>query len=262
MQQVPPLLSSAPRTAVAPISMLATTSDEDIKDEIIMFSDGGRLASELKVAVYGGGSFGTAMACVLGRKGIATTLVVRRPEVVAQINENHTNPYYQSDLLLPSAVRATTDAKEAFDDADFIIHAVPMQYSRGALEKVSHFIRPEVPVVSLSKGIETSTLCFMSDLLPQCLDDDQPLAYVRLHTPRPRHSVSDSLLPSTSCVSTHTSCVSTHTPCVSTHTSCVSTHLDPATASPMCCGRVLLCVAVGFGRGKEDKQAPSSDLHE
>ena len=36
----------------------------------------------------------------------------------------------------------------------------------------------DVPVVSLSKGIETSTLCLMSDLIPQCLGDEQPLAFV------------------------------------------------------------------------------------
>ena len=71
--------------------------------------DGDRLATDIKVAVFGGGSFGTAMACVLGRKGVPCTLVVRKADVVEQINENHVNPYYQSDLLLPSAVRATLD---------------------------------------------------------------------------------------------------------------------------------------------------------
>ena len=45
-------------------------------DVMIELSDGGRPASEIKVAVYGGGSFGTAMACVLGRKGIEAVLVV------------------------------------------------------------------------------------------------------------------------------------------------------------------------------------------
>ena len=44
------------------------------------------------MAVYGGGSFGTAMACVLGRKGIQATLVVRKAEVVEAINTEHRNP--------------------------------------------------------------------------------------------------------------------------------------------------------------------------
>lgn len=80
--------------------------DDENFDEMIKLSGGRtKCASEIKVAVYGGGSFGTAMACVLGRKGVQATLVVRRPDVVDQININHRNPYYQSDLLLPRQVR-------------------------------------------------------------------------------------------------------------------------------------------------------------
>ena len=141
---------------------------------------GGRVipASDLSVAVYGGGSFGTAMACVLARKGIPAKLVVRRQEVVDQINTNHVNPYYQSDLLLPPLLRATVDPEEAFASADFIFHAVPMQFSRKALEDVKHLIRDDVPVVSLTKGIETSTLCLMSDLIPDVLGSGQPVAFV------------------------------------------------------------------------------------
>ena len=40
-------------------------------------------------------------------------------------------------------VRATTDAAEAFRTADFIVHAVPLQATRKALEAVKHRQRPE-----------------------------------------------------------------------------------------------------------------------
>lgn len=154
------------------------TSANAVAEEMIKFSGGVKPASQISVAVYGGGSFGTAMACVLGRKGVRATLVVRRPEVVEQINTKHINPYYQSDLLLPQTVNATLDPVQAFAEADFIFHAVPVQYSRVALQKVAHLIRPDVPVVSLAKGIETTSLCVMSELIPQCLGEDQPVAFV------------------------------------------------------------------------------------
>ena len=167
--------AAAPAKEAAPAKSGAVSK---VPEGMIKLSGGLRPANELNVAVFGGGSFGTAMACVLGRKGIKATLVVRRAEVVEQINANHTNPYYQSDLLLPESVYATLDPQEAFANADFIFHAVPMQYSRAALEKVSHLIRDDVPVVSLAKGIETSTLCLMSEVIPQCLGEDQPVAFV------------------------------------------------------------------------------------
>lgn len=135
-------------------------------------------ASQVKVAVFGGGNFGTAMACVLGRKGVQATLVVRKEAVAEQINTLRINPYYQSDLQLPEAVSATIDAEAAFRDADFIFHAVPVQFTRSALLKVAHLMPPDVPVVSLSKGIETSSLCMMSDLLPELLGEDRPMAFL------------------------------------------------------------------------------------
>jgi hypothetical protein len=174
-----PALSSANPTAGARV--LARSSHAQmvvVPEGYVKLSSGLKPANEVSVAVYGGGSFGTAMACVLGRKGVKTTLIVRKPEVVEQINTKHINPYYQSDLLLPESVFATLDPGPAFEDADFIFHAVPMQYSRAALEKVAHLVPEGVPVVSLSKGIETSTLCLMSEVLPQCLGTDRGYAFV------------------------------------------------------------------------------------
>ena len=151
------LLSSAPIPAFVTLQrcgrrslQMAEAAIENPDEEIRI---GGEMvrASQINVAVYGGGSFGTAMACVLARKGIKATLVVRRPEVVDAINKEHINPYYQSDLLLPPLVRATLDPAEAFGNADFIFHAVPMQATRRALEDVKHLIRPDVPIVSLAK---------------------------------------------------------------------------------------------------------------
>ena len=134
--------------------------------------------TSLKVAVLGGGSFGTAMACALGRKGVQVQLIVRKPAVVEEINANRTNPYYQKGLLLPDTVSATLDPTEAFDGCDFIFHAVPVQFSRATLEKVGPLMPAGVPVISLSKGFETSTLCLMSDVLTECLGADRPLAYL------------------------------------------------------------------------------------
>ncbi|EOD08321.1 hypothetical protein EMIHUDRAFT_53015, partial [Emiliania huxleyi CCMP1516] len=136
------------------------------------------------VAVLGGGSFGTAMSHVLGRKGVNVTLVVRQETVAASINENGTNTAHhpgggasRSPHFLPQ-VRATTDAAAAFADAHFIFHAVPVQFTRDALAKVSHLIPPGVPVISLSKGIETSSLMLMAEVLEDCLGSERPLAFL------------------------------------------------------------------------------------
>eukprot|EP00308_Calcidiscus_leptoporus_P012392 CAMPEP_0119403512 /NCGR_PEP_ID=MMETSP1334-20130426/143420_1 /TAXON_ID=127549 /ORGANISM="Calcidiscus leptoporus, Strain RCC1130" /LENGTH=412 /DNA_ID=CAMNT_0007427459 /DNA_START=159 /DNA_END=1397 /DNA_ORIENTATION=+ len=112
----------------------------------------------------------------LAVKGVLVTMVVRKSEVADSINNRHINSAHQSDLVLPDQVSATTDAAEGLKDVDFIFHAVPVQFSRDYLNHVAHLMPADVPVVSLSKGIETSTLCLMCDVLAECLGEERPIA--------------------------------------------------------------------------------------
>lgn len=132
----------------------------------------------VRVTVLGGGNFGLALASVVAKKGVPTTLLVRSAEVASHINENHRHPTKMSDIALPRLVRATADTKEALNDATYIIHAVPVQYTRSFLESVKHDIPPNVPVLSASKGIETSSLGFMADILKECLGEDRSYAFL------------------------------------------------------------------------------------
>lgn len=132
----------------------------------------------VRVAVMGGGNFGLALATVTARKGIQTTLLVRDEKVAETLNEKHCHPRYMSDVELPELVRATVDPHEALHDATYIIHAVPCQYSRTFLENIASEVPPGVPVLSASKGIETTSLGFMADILKECLGEDRSYAFL------------------------------------------------------------------------------------
>jgi len=132
----------------------------------------------VRITVMGGGNFGLALATVVARKGIPTTLLVRSDEVAAEINETHRHPRYMSDIVLPRTVRATTNTKSALSDATYIIHAVPVQYTREFLQTVKDDIPSGVPILSASKGIETSSLGFMADILKECLGEDRSYAFL------------------------------------------------------------------------------------
>ena len=131
-----------------------------------------------RVAVMGGGNFGIALATICARKGMPTTLLVRSEEVAQAINTTHRHPSKMSDIELPSTLRATSKPEECLPDATFIVHAVPVQYSRSFLEKVAKHIPPNTPVLSGSKGIETTSLGFMADILKQTLGEDRPYAFL------------------------------------------------------------------------------------
>ena len=126
----------------------------------------------------GGGNFGLALATVCARQGIPTTLLVRSQGIADAINTNHTHPRYMTDIELPHRIRATCDPADCLPDATYIIHAVPVQYSRAFLEDVKEHIPAGTPVLSGSKGIEISTLGFMYDILKECLGEERPYAFL------------------------------------------------------------------------------------
>lgn len=132
----------------------------------------------IRVAVMGGGNFGLALATVVARKNIPTTLLVRDEDIANTINTTHRHPRYMSDITLPNLVRATSDPDTALSDATYIIHAVPCQYSRSFLEKVKDYVPAGVPILSASKGIETTSLGFMQDILKDCLGEDRSYAFL------------------------------------------------------------------------------------
>lgn len=132
----------------------------------------------VRVAVMGGGNFGLALATIVARQGIPTTLLVRSQETAEYINKNHQHPVKMSDITLPQKLRATSLPQECLPDATYIVHAVPVQYSREFLKTVKDYIPPSTPVLSGSKGIETSSLGFMADILREELGSDRPYAFI------------------------------------------------------------------------------------
>uniref|UniRef100_A0A7S4AJR7 Glycerol-3-phosphate dehydrogenase [NAD(+)] n=1 Tax=Pseudo-nitzschia australis TaxID=44445 RepID=A0A7S4AJR7_9STRA len=132
----------------------------------------------IRVAVMGGGNFGLAMGAICARQGLPTTILVRDEEIANAINRDHRHPRYMKDIELPTRLRATADPKECLPDATYIIHAVPCQYSRKFLESVKDFIPPQTPILSVSKGIETSSMGFMADVIRDVLGEDRPLAFL------------------------------------------------------------------------------------
>ncbi|KAK7301061.1 hypothetical protein RJT34_11917 [Clitoria ternatea] len=126
-----------------------------------------------KVVVLGGGSFGTAMAAhVANRKAqLEVKMLVRDPQVCFSINERHRNCKYFPDHRLPENVVATMDAKGALLDADYCLHAVPVQFSASFLESVAEYVDPGLPFISLSKGLELNTLRMMAQIIPQALQN-------------------------------------------------------------------------------------------
>jgi glycerol-3-phosphate dehydrogenase (NAD(P)+) len=124
--------------------------------------------SNLKVGLLGGGSWGTTVASLVARNA-PITLWARNPATVAEINQHHRNSKYLGDACLPEKLLATTDIRETVSDADVVVMAIPSQNFRGVLLEVKQHLRPWVPIVSLTKGLELDTRLRMTEIINEVL---------------------------------------------------------------------------------------------
>ncbi len=119
-----------------------------------------------RVAVLGGGSWGTTIAAVMTRN-VEVTLWARNADTVEEINTRHTNLGYLPQATLPEKLVATTDIGAAVGSADVVVMAIPSQHFRSVLRTVQEHIHAWVPVISLTKGLELDTRMRMTQVIEQ-----------------------------------------------------------------------------------------------
>jgi glycerol-3-phosphate dehydrogenase (NAD(P)+) len=126
------------------------------------------MARGIRVAVLGGGSWGTTVAS-LASAHVSTVLWARRASTVDGVNERHENPDYLPGLALHPRLGATGSLEEAVFEADVVVMGVPSQEMRRTLEQLADHVRPWVPFVSLSKGLERGTHMRMTQVIEDVL---------------------------------------------------------------------------------------------
>jgi glycerol-3-phosphate dehydrogenase (NAD(P)+) len=124
----------------------------------------------LRVGVLGAGSWGTTVA-TLASHNTPTVLWARRPELVDEINDRHTNERYLPGFALPDDLPASNSIADVVGAADVVVMGVPSHGFRSVLKEVADCIRPWVPVVSLAKGLEQGTHLRMTELISEILPD-------------------------------------------------------------------------------------------
>jgi glycerol-3-phosphate dehydrogenase (NAD(P)+) len=95
----------------------------------------------------------------------------RRPELCDSINSQAENTDYLPGHRLPYTLRATTSLTEAVDGAELVVMGVPSHGFREVFAELAPELRPTVPVLSLTKGIEQDTLLRMTQVIAEVAPD-------------------------------------------------------------------------------------------
>jgi glycerol-3-phosphate dehydrogenase (NAD(P)+) len=139
--------------------------------------------STARVGVVGAGSWGTALAMVLAKKGHEVRLWSFESEIVDQVNSQRENRTYLPDITLPGSLQATDKLSEAVGGASFVISVSPSQVVHQVMSEAAGDISPDAIVISASKGIELTTLRRMDEVLKAVLMAEQMEGFTVLSGP-------------------------------------------------------------------------------
>lgn len=127
------------------------------------------MAKKIKVGILGAGSWGTTVAALIAKNTVPALLWARNKKTADEINTKHTNERYLPGAKLPKQLLATDDIEQVVKDADIILMVVPSKGFRAVLEIVKNYIRAEVPVISLTKGLEENSELRMTEVIMELL---------------------------------------------------------------------------------------------
>jgi len=119
-----------------------------------------------RVAVVGGGAWGTALASVLARTGRHVALWVYEQELAETINRDRVNADYLPEADLPENIVAHNDVNVTIEGSPVVYFAVPSQFARPVVERLADGLADRTVVIA-TKGIEHSTLSLMSELFTE-----------------------------------------------------------------------------------------------
>jgi glycerol-3-phosphate dehydrogenase (NAD(P)+) len=117
-------------------------------------------------AVIGAGSWGTALAAHLRRRGADVRLWAREAEIADEIRTRRRNPFFLSDVELPEGLDVHGDLPRAVGGAEVIVVAVPSEFVGLTLEAVGTLPRG-VPVLSATKGFDPERHVRMTEMIAE-----------------------------------------------------------------------------------------------
>jgi glycerol-3-phosphate dehydrogenase (NAD(P)+) len=138
-----------------------------------------------KIAILGGGSWGTALAIVLSRarREHDITLWVRDAILAESIRHCRENRHYLPGQLLPLEISVTCEIRKAISGADIAVGAVPTKYARAVYSSAAADIAPRSVFVSAAKGLEPATHKRMSELVSEVFAPNSALRFAVLSGP-------------------------------------------------------------------------------
>lgn len=125
-----------------------------------------------KICVLGAGSWGTALALVVAKKGYNVSMWTLNEDQCSLINETRENRDYLPGVNIPTNIKVTTNIEESVTDSSMIVLAVPSQAIRSICKQIKPFVKSNQILIDVAKGLEKGTGLRLSEVceqeIPEC----------------------------------------------------------------------------------------------
>ena len=154
-----------------------------------------------KISVIGSGGWGIALTILLHKNGHDLTIWSFDKKEAEELKKTRQNKTKLPNILLPEDIKVTDDLREAVDNKDILILAVPSKAIRSVSKSLKNIIKDNQIVVNVAKGLEEDTLATMTDIIEEELKGKNPQVAV-LSGPSHAEEVGKGI-PTTCVVSAH-----------------------------------------------------------
>jgi glycerol-3-phosphate dehydrogenase (NAD(P)+) len=124
-----------------------------------------------KIAVIGAGSWGTALSISLSGNGHSVKIWDVNEEHLKELSQNRENVRYLPEVKFPDGLQIAYSVEEAVTGADIVLFSAPAQHFRSALESALPYLKPEMILVNVAKGIEQKSLKRLSEIAFEKIPD-------------------------------------------------------------------------------------------
>ena len=118
-----------------------------------------------KVAVLGGGSFGTVLANIAASNGNNVALWVRDSEQALRINSEGANSIYHPELQLSPNIEASENLEDVVRGSDIVLIATPSIIFENIVQRITPIVESKACIISCTKGIKLNPFRSMSDII-------------------------------------------------------------------------------------------------
>lgn len=121
----------------------------------------------IKIGMLGAGSWGIALSVLLANNGHQVQVWSIIEDEIKMLNKYHEHKDKLPGVILSDQITFTNDLKEATEDKDLLVLAVPSSFTRSTAHSMKNLVKDGQIIVNVAKGIEESTLMTLSQIIEE-----------------------------------------------------------------------------------------------